>query len=277
MSKLPIICMAMLFLVAESVSASPNRFGGLAGEPRISSASAMIVDKDGNVLFEKDASRERSIASITKLMTAMVALDSRLPLDEMLTVTREDRDTIKYTKSRLPDNTSLSRLELILLTLMSSENKAAMALGRNHPGGKVEFVAAMNRKARYLGMHSTNFTDPAGLSPENKATARDLVLLLAAANDYQIIRDATTNSFMRVYLGTEHGTLDYHNTNRLLSSADWAINVSKTGFINEAGRCLVMHAELHGEDVNIVLLNASSRNKTLSDSYAIMRWLSRSN
>ncbi len=266
-----VIALAALCLIAAPVSAS--KFVGLEGNPGLRSASALILDAEGNVIYGKDADTVRSIASITKLMTAMVILDAGLDLEEKVTITREDRDLIRLTGSRLDYGASLSRRELILLAVMSSENRAASALGRSFPGGMPAFIDAMNRKARELGMVNTRFADPAGLRTENLSTAADLARMVAAADDYPLIREASTTTRLVVHPYASRGPLTYGNTNRLLKNATWDIDLSKTGYINEAGRCLVMKARIEGEDLSIVLLNSFGKLTPFGDSNRLRRWL----
>jgi D-alanyl-D-alanine endopeptidase (penicillin-binding protein 7) len=206
-------------------------------------------------------------------MTAMVVLDSGVDLDEKITITRADRDMIRLTGSRLDFGATLSRRELILLAVMSSENRAAMALGRTYPGGMERFVDHMNRKARSLGMGNSRFADPAGLKADNVSTAKDLARMVAAAEDYPLITRASTTTRMEVRPYSNRGPLTYGNTNRLLKNKNWDIELSKTGYINEAGRCLVMQANIEGEDVSIVLLNSFGKLTPFGDSNRLRKWL----
>jgi D-alanyl-D-alanine endopeptidase (penicillin-binding protein 7) len=241
--------------------------------PGLKSASALVTDSDGNIIYSKDIDTVRSIASITKLMTAMVILDAGLDLDEKITITKEDRDLIRLTGSRLEYGATLSRLELLQLALMSSENRAATALGRSYPGGMELFVAQMNIKATKLGMHNSQFADPAGLLQENVSTASDLGKMVTAAATYPLITEATTTVRKEVHPYAKRGPLNYGNTNRLLKNKSWDIALSKTGYINEAGRCLVMQANIEGEDVSIVLLNSFGKLTPFGDSNRLRSWL----
>jgi D-alanyl-D-alanine endopeptidase (penicillin-binding protein 7) len=261
-----------LLLTAGAVNANP-KFTELQGDPRLRSASALVLDAEGNVIYGKDVDTVRPIASITKLMTAMVALDSGLDLEEKITITKEDRDLIRLTGSRLEYGATLTRREMILLAVMSSENRAASALGRNYPGGLAQFVAHMNRKARGLGMQNTRFADPAGLKGENVSTAADLALMISAADQYPLIRQASTTTRMDVRPYRGRGPLTYGNTNRLLKNRSWDIELSKTGYLNEAGRCLVMQARIEGEDVSIVLLNSFGKLTPFGDSNRLRKWM----
>jgi D-alanyl-D-alanine endopeptidase (penicillin-binding protein 7) len=233
----------------------------------------MVMDSDGNVIYGKDPYTVRPIASITKVMTAMVILDAGLDLDEKITITKDDRDLVRLTGSRLEYGAKLSRRELILLSLMSSENRAASALGRTFPGGMDAFIVAMNQKAREVGMTDSWFADPAGLMSENVSTAADLALMIDAAGDYPLIRQATTTKRQEVRPYARRGPLTYGNTNRLLKNANWTIELSKTGYINEAGRCLVMQANIEGEDVSIVLLNSFGKLTPFGDSNRLRKWM----
>ena len=250
-----------------------SKFSNLTGNPGLRSASAMVLDADGDVIYGKDPYSVRPIASITKLMTAMVILDAQLDLDEKITITKADRDMIKLTGSRLEYGAKLSRRELILLALMSSENRAATALGRTFPGGMDAFIVAMNQKARTIGMTDTWFADPAGLKVDNVSTAADLALMVSAAGGYPLIRQATTTRRQEVRPYSSRGPLAYGNTNRLLKNASWDIGLSKTGYINEAGRCLVMQANIEGEEVSIVLLNSFGKLTPFGDSNRLRKWM----
>lgn len=248
-------------------------FPGLKGLPGLHSASALITDANGNIIYGKDIDAVRSIASVTKLMTAMVILDANLNLDEEITITSDDRDRIRNTGSRLGFGARLSRRELLQLALMSSENRAATALGRTYPGGMTAFVAQMNRKAGELKMTRSHFADPAGLRTENLSTAKDLSKMLAAAGTYPMIKGATTTLRREVKPYSGRGPLNYANTNRLLKNESWDIALSKTGFINEAGRCLVMQAKIEGKSVSIVLLNSVGKLTPFGDSNRLRKWM----
>jgi len=264
----------LLLLTTTAVAtANDSKFSELKGNPQLRSASAIVLDADGNMIYGKDVDTVRPIASITKLMTAMVILDANLDLDENITITKEDRDLIRMTGSRLEYGATLPRRELILLALMSSENRAATALGRTYPGGMDNFVAHMNRKARGLGMSNSRFADPAGLKAENVSTASDLARMVNAAEGYPLITQATTTTRMEVRPYSRRGPLAYGNTNRLLKNKNWHIDLSKTGYINEAGRCLVMQANIEGEDISIVLLNSFGKLTPFGDSNRLRKWM----
>lgn len=266
---------SLLMCATASVSASTAtfKFSELKGKPKLRSASALVIDGSGNLIYGKDVNTVRPIASITKLMTAMVLLDAQLDLDEKIVITKADRDLIRLTGSRLEYGARLTRRELILLALMSSENRAATALGRTYPGGMSAFVAAMNTKASSLAMHDSQFADPAGLLAQNVSTASDLAKLLRAAEHYPLITQATTETRMDVRPYSGRGYLTYGNTNRLLKNKKWDIALSKTGYINEAGRCLVMQANIDGEDVSIVLLNSFGKLTPFGDSNRLRNWM----
>jgi D-alanyl-D-alanine endopeptidase (penicillin-binding protein 7) len=272
--SLAIVLIAAIPAVA---SADSSKFVGLKGDPDLRSASAIVLDGNGDIIFSKDTDTVRSIASITKLMTAMVILDAQLDLEETLTITKADRDLIRLTGSRLDAGAKLTRRELLLLALMSSENRAATALGRTYPGGMDTFVAQMNRKAKSLGMNNSRFADPAGLRTENLSTANDLAKMLKAAKGYPLITQATTTLREDVRPYSRRGPLNYVNTNRLLKNSQWDIELSKTGYINEAGRCLVMQANIEGEPISIVLLNSFGKLTPFGDSNRLRQWMLASN
>ena len=236
------------------------------------SASALVEDqRTGECLVQKQAEAILPIASITKLMTAMVVLDAKMNLQESLTIVSEDVDTLRHSHSRLPVNTRLTRGNALLLALMASENRAAHALGRTYPGGLGTFVAAMNAKAQSLGLVETRFEDPTGISSGNTSTARDLARMVDAAYHYSLIRESTTRKETTIRLS--HRTLQFHNTNRLLRNPRWQIGLSKTGFIDEAGRCLVMQSQVAKRPVLIVLLDAQGKLTRYGDANRIKQWM----
>ena len=238
-----------------------------------SSAFAVVDQESGAVLYEKNADSVVPIASITKLMTAMVVLDAQPALDEVLTIGEEDVDVLKGTRSHLRVGTQLTRQEMLRLALMSSENRAAAALSRHYPGGRTAFVAAMNKKAAALGLTDTHYYDPTGLTALNVSSARDLTRLVAAAYGYPLIRSYTTTTDYTVNLAGRPRT--FHNTNRLVAQSDWSIGLSKTGYINEAGKCLVMQAWLNSRPMIIVLLDSWGRLTRIGDANRIRRLLER--
>jgi len=274
-TKVLILAVMLGSIPPQEVQASG--FTHLTGSPDLRSASALIIDAEGNVIYGKDVDAVRPIASITKLMTAMVILDSSLDLQEKITVTKADRDLVQLTGSRLEYGASLSRREMILVAIMSSENRAAAALGRTWPGGLTQFVAQMNKKASQLKMSNSHFADPAGLKVENTSTASDLAIMVTAAYDYPLIREASTTQRLEVRPYAKRGPLVYGNTNRLLKNESWDIALSKTGYINEAGRCLVMRANIEGEAVSIVLLNSFGKLTPFGDSNRLRKWMLASN
>ena len=241
----------------------------------VESHSAMVVDANGNEVYAKNADVVMPIASITKLMTAMVVLDAQLPLDEPITVEPEDKDYLRNTYSRLQVGRQLTRRDMLHIALMSSENRAAAALGRAYPGGKPAFIRAMNAKARALGMTQTRFFDSTGLDGNNVSTARDLVRLALAAGRYPLIREATTTSESAV-LPLDRGTpMLYRNSNRLVRGGNWEISLSKTGYLNEAGRCLVMQAEVKDQPLVFVFLHGPGKLTPMGDASRIRAWLER--
>lgn len=236
------------------------------------SSVALVIDQNsGSTMFEKNAQAVLPIASITKLMTAMVVLDAQLPLDEVLQITKEEIDTEKYTSSRLAIGSKLTRNEMLHLALMSSENRAAHALGRHYPGGIESFIAAMNAKARSLGMNSTSFSDPTGLSSRNVSNAVDLARMVQAAHDYPLIRMYSTAPDLTVRASRR--AVGYHNTNRLLANPAWDISLQKTGYISEAGSCLVMHMQVEGRPMVLVLLDARGMLSRFGDAKRLRDWI----
>lgn len=270
-SRLIALALAATALLAAPAEAS--RFSKLDGNPGLRSASAMVTSEDGSVIYGKDENTVRPIASITKLMMAIVLLDSGVSLEEKVTVTKADRDLVQLTGSRLEYGATLSRKEMLMLAVMSSENRAATALGRTFPGGMDAFVKAMNAKARALGMHNSHFADPAGLMVDNRSSAADLAKMVDAAYGYPLIRKASTTTRLEVRPYRGRGPLVYGNTNRLLKNKNWDIDVSKTGYIMEAGRCLVMQANFEGEQVSIVLLNSYGKLTPFGDSNRLRKWM----
>ena len=244
-----------------------------AARLRLKSSAAVVFDEaTGEALYEKKPELITPIASITKLMTAMVVLDAGLSLDEQITITSEDIDLVKGTRSRLYVGATLTRHDLLLLALMASENRAASALGRAYPGGRSAFVARMNAKAREIGMLNSRFLDSTGLNSENVATAEDLVRLVDAADEYPLIRELSTTAAHEVDVGGRR-PMQFRNSNALVRSPSWDIDVSKTGYISEAGRCLVMKATIASRRVIIVLLDSVGKNTRLGDANRIRKWM----
>ncbi len=242
------------------------------GQLAVHSGSALVIAQDSSEpLYEKNAQAVVPIASITKVMTAMVVLDSMPSLQAPIAISEEDVDYLRGSRSRLHVGTVITRETALLLALMSSENRAANALGRNYPGGLAAFVAAMNRKAASLGMTSTRFEDPTGLSSNNVSTARDLARMVAAAHRYPLIREFSTTTGARTEVNGRE--IEFHNTNQLVSSPTWEIGLSKTGYIQEAGKCLVMQARVAEKPVVIVLLDAAGKQTRIGDANRIKRWM----
>jgi D-alanyl-D-alanine endopeptidase (penicillin-binding protein 7) len=236
------------------------------------SSAVLIVDPlSGQKLFEKNADAVMPIASLTKLMTALVVVEARQDMEQVLTVTTADVDRLKYSSSRLRVGTRLSRSAMLHIALMSSENRAAAALGRSFPGGVHQFVAAMNAKAQSLGMASTRFVEPTGLSSANVSTPEDLAKLVLAAHQHQLIRRYSTDSRHAILQGGR--TTAYRNSNRLIANPGWDIGLQKTGYIVEAGRCMVLHAQIKGRAVVMVFLDAHGKFSRAADANRVRSWL----
>ena len=233
---------------------------------------ALVLDQDTNeVLFSKNAEAILPIASLTKLMTALIVTEARLPLDEVLSISQVDVDTEKGSRSRLRVGTQLTREEMLHLALMSSENRAAHSLGRHYPGGMDAFVVAMNRKAVELGMSETRYVEPTGLSSRNQSSARDLAVLVNAAHDHQIIREMSTSVESQFEIGHRH--VQFRNTNLLVRNPTWEIGLQKTGYISEAGRCLVMQTTLAGRQLIMVFLDSAGKYSRIGDAERVRRWI----
>ncbi len=236
------------------------------------SSVAFVVDQDTNeVLFSKNSSAVLPIASITKLMTALVVTEAGLPLDEMLSVVQADVDATAGSRSRLQLGTQLNRGEMLHLALMASENRAAHLLGRTFPGGMDSFVVSMNRKARELGMYDTRYVEPTGLSSDNQSSARDLAQLVRAGMQHPIIRELSTSLEAVVPVGSRQ--VQFHNTNGLVRNPEWEIGLQKTGYIAAAGRCVVLQAELAGRKLIMVLLDSAGRYSRIGDAERLRKWL----
>lgn len=264
-------------LRARTVSFKPS-FGQLAGlhgvhdRLDLKSSVALVIDqKTGEVLFSKNDRAVLPIASLTKLMTGLVISEAHLPMDQMLTISQEDVDTEKGSSSRLKVGTELSRGELLHLALMSSENRAAHALARNYPGGLPVFIDLMNAKARSIGMQDTSYAEPTGLSSKNQSSARDLAKLVNVAYGNQTLRELTTSPDYQVAVGSR--TLQYKNTNRLVKNPSWDIGLQKTGYIAEAGQCLVMQVKIAERQLIMVLLDSVGKLSRLGDAERVRRWL----
>lgn len=246
-----------------------------SGSPFLDSSAALVMNANtGRMIFGKNAARRSPIASITKLMTAMVVLDANLSMNQPITISNADVDRVKKSSSRLEVGTSLSRYDTMWLALMSSENRAAHSLARTYPGGKAAFIKAMNRKARSLGMTHTVFYDPTGLNKNNSSTAADLALMVQAAYRYPQIRQFTTSTEHDI-ISASGRQLHYQNSNALVREGAWDIGLSKTGYIKEAGRCLVMVADVQNKPMVMVFLDAGAKSGRISDARNIKTWLER--
>lgn len=274
-SAQPSATMSGMVAAAGGARASFGQMYGLHHTPdplALQSSVALVMDQDTNeVVFAKNTEAVLPIASLTKLMTALVTVEAHLSDDEEITITHEDVDTLKNSSSRLAVGTTLTRGELLHLALMSSENRAAHALGRTYPGGLHAFTEAMNAKARALGMIDTKFVDPTGLSSGNQASAKDLASLVKATYQHPLIRDLSVWPEHAVNLGRRQ--LQYRNTNSLVRSPDWDIGLQKTGYIVEAGRCLVMQARMAGRKFIMVFLDSSGKNARQADAERVRRWI----
>jgi D-alanyl-D-alanine endopeptidase (penicillin-binding protein 7) len=244
---------------------------------KVQSHIALIFDEETqSPIYNKNSQMVVPIASITKLMTAMVLLDAQLPMDEVVSVTEDELNRIRRAKSKLRVGMMLTRSEMLKLALMSSENRAALALARSYPGGPAALVAAMNAKARVLGMENTKFFDPTGLDSDNVSSAQDLVKMVSAARYYPLIHQYTTSSSHSVE-GLKGRTMRFRNTNPLVRNASWDIGLSKTGYINEAGQCLVMEAKINQRPVIIVLLDSWGKRTRVGDANRIKKWMESAN
>lgn len=254
------------------VSAIPADQWQAARQLAVQSVSALVIEQGGDdPLYQKNANVVVPIASITKVMTAMVVLDSAPNLQAPITISDEDVDYLRGSRSRLQVGSVLTRETALLLALMSSENRAANALARHYPGGMAAFLTAMNRKAQSLGMLNTRFEDPTGLTSNNVSTAYDLAKMVGAAHRYPLIREFSTTSDARVDVSGRE--LEYRNTNQLVKSSTWDIGLSKTGYIHEAGKCLVMQARVADKPVVIVLLDSAGKLTRVGDANRIKRWM----
>lgn len=263
--------------VMQVAPAKPS-FGQLAGlhtalDPlSLKSSVALVIDQDTReVLLSKNDHAVLPIASITKLMTGVIISSAQLPMDEIITITQDDVDTEKWSSSRLNVGASLSRAELLHLALMSSENRAAHALGRTYPGGMQTFVALMNAKAKSLGMQDTRYVEPTGLSSQNQSSAQDLATLVNAAHGDALLRSYSTSAGHQVAVGRR--TLQFNNTNRLVKNPDWDIGLQKTGYISEAGQCLVMQTQVAGRKLIMVFLDSAGKLSRLGDAERVRRWV----
>jgi len=258
--------------------AAKSSFGHQAGlndtrdELALRSSAALVIDQDTReVLLQKNDTAVLPIASLTKLMTGTIISEAKLPMDEVITITQDDVDTEKGSSSRLAVGTRLTRAEAMHLALMSSENRASHALGRTYPGGLQAFVALMNAKAHQLGMTSTTYVEPTGLSSRNQSSAHDLALLVSAASHDPMLREYSTSPGAQFAVGKR--TLQYNNTNRLVKNPEWDIGVQKTGYISEAGQCLVMQAKVAGRRLVMVFLDSAGKLSRIADAERVRRWV----
>jgi D-alanyl-D-alanine endopeptidase (penicillin-binding protein 7) len=264
--SLRVVAGLFLAVVALTAAAQPIR------DPKLKSSSVLVIDQgDSTVLYSRHADVAMPIASITKLMTALVVLDAKQPLNEPLQITAAERDLPKSSFSRLTLGTTLSRGDLMHLALMSSENRAAHALGSNYPGGMTAMVAAMNAKAAALGMTHSHFVDPTGLSCENVASPEDLAKLVIAASHNPVIRAYSTDKNYTVKV--HRHLVEFRNTDNLVANPSWNILVQKTGYITEAGKCLVMATVIEGRSVVIVLLDSLGKYTRVADAKRIKTWV----
>lgn len=252
-----------------------GQLAGLHGEQddlNLRSSVALVMDQEtSEILFSKNDKAVLPIASLTKLMTGLIITDANLPLNEMIAITQADVDTEKGSSSRLRVGSVLSRGELMHLSLMSSENRAAHALGRTFPGGLAVFTAQMNAKARALGMMDTRYVEPTGLSSSNQSSARDLAKLVNAAHSQPLLRELSTSPNFQVAVGNR--TLQYNTTNRLVKSPSWDIGLQKTGYISEAGQCLVMQARVAGRKLIMVFLDSAGKLSRTADAERVRHWI----
>jgi D-alanyl-D-alanine endopeptidase (penicillin-binding protein 7) len=264
-------------IIRASIPAKPS-FGQIAGlhglqDPlELKSSVALVIDQDTReVLFSKNDHAVLPIASLTKLMTGVIVSGAKLPMDELITISQDDVDTEKGSSSRLKVGTTLTRGELLHLALMSSENRAAHALGRTYPGGMGTFVSLMNAKAKMLGMTDTSYVEPTGLSSRNQSSAQDLATLVNAAHGDPMLRELSTSTGYQVAVGSR--TLQYNNTNRLVKNPEWDIGLQKTGYISEAGQCLVMQTKIAGRKLIMVFLDSAGKLSRLGDAERVRRWV----
>ncbi len=266
--SLLLICSSLVVAAsAEAANPSPR-------QQELAAGSALVVDLNTNqVLYASNPDVVVPIASVTKLMTAMVSLDAKLPLDEVLPITIRDTAEMKGVYSRVRVGSEISRREMLLLALMSSENRAAASLAHHYPGGHAAFVAAMNAKARALGMNSSRFVEPTGLSEHNVSTANDLVLLLKATQQYPLLSQLSTTPEKTVAFRKPRYTLGFRNTNALVRKANWSVQLTKTGYTDEAGHCLVMRTQMAGKPVAFVVLDAYGKYTHMADANRLKKWL----
>jgi len=266
------LIMAVTMSLSSHVQAKVVKAVHNPNDPGVKSGSALVLDEaSSEVLYARESDVAVPIASISKLMTALVVLDAKQSPDEVIKITEDDRDYEKYTTSRLKVGSKFTRDDLLHLALMSSENRAAHALARNYPGGEVECVKAMNLKARQLGMAHTHFVEPTGLSSDNVASPEDLSKLVMEASKNETIREYSTDEYHTLKVGRQNMT--FHNTDILVKRSDWNIIVQKTGYIAEAGKCLVLKTVIAGRSVVIVLLDSVGKYTRVADARRIRKWI----
>src|SRR4051794_11073840 len=271
MNRLLALVFAALLAVPALAAAQSTRD---PAKLKLASQNVLVLDAEGdNPIYAKAADEVTPIASVTKLMTAMVVLDANQPMDELLDVDMQDFDYLKGSTSRLRFGATLSRREMLHLALMSSENRAASSLARHYPGGTPAFVSAMNAKAALLGLSNTHYADPTGLSPSNVSTAKDLARLVKTAAEYPVIREFTTTPSQYVQVEGTNQMLGFNNSNPLVKSDKWDIQLQKTGYIREAGKCLVMMATIASKPIVIVLLDSLGKYTRVADAQRVKHWL----
>jgi D-alanyl-D-alanine endopeptidase (penicillin-binding protein 7) len=274
-ARIPVRKKAPLRVAKVDTKPSFGQLAGLHGNSdqlNLKSSVALVMDQDTNeILFRKNDQAVLPIASLTKLMTGLLISEAQLPMDERIAITQDDVDTEKGSSSRLAVGTVLSRGELLHLALMASENRAAHALGRTYPGGVASFVGSMNARAKLLGMHDTRYVEPTGLSSKNQSSARDLATLVNFAYGDPTLRELSTSTGHQVEVGQR--TLQYNNTNRLVKNPAWNIGIQKTGYISEAGQCLVMQARVAGRKLIMVFLDSAGKLSRIGDAERVRHWV----
>ena len=274
LSCLPIVCSADDVLPKNYVPAKMIRENAGLINLKLRSHAALVFDeRDNEIIVERNAEEILPMASLSKLMTAMVILDGGLDMQQVITISKQDKDRIRYSSSRLRNGMRFTREELLLMALVASENRAALALGRTWPGGNAAFVFAMNEKARSLGLIKTHFADPAGLSNENVSTAQELMHIVRAASEYPAIGEFSTRTKLSITEIKSGREIEFTNTNRLVRKDSWLVNLSKTGYTSDAGNCLVMQTEINDRPVIIVLLESWGKLSKYGDSNRIKKWL----
>lgn len=264
----------LIFSVQSVTSAQQLDYSKYYSQLTVKSPKAIVYDAEsGDIIYQKKAREKSSIASLTKLMTAMVIIDSNLDLDKKITITKNDFDKIKGTTSRLWLGSELSRKELLSIALIASDNRAASAISNSYPGGKKAFVQAMNVKAKQLGMDDTLFADPTGLDKNNISTAIDLVKMTQAAQQYPLIRELSTLSYYEAHIKNKKIKLNYNNTNLLVRQGLWNIDISKTGYIREAGKCLIMQTTVMDKPIIMVFLKSYGKYTRTADAKRVKKWL----